>query len=67
MELQTRDDDGALLTERDAADLLKISTRTLQAWRCAGSGPSFIRVGRSIRYRRLDVLNWLQSRLVQTR
>lgn len=54
-----------LLTEHEAADLLKVSTRTLQAWRCNSSGPPFARVGRSIRYMRIGLLNWLSSRTVQ--
>jgi hypothetical protein len=63
---RTTDDSELLLTERDAADLLKVSTRTLQAWRCDRVGPPFIRVGRSIRYRRGELLVWLASRAVRT-
>ena len=59
------DDRDELLTEHEAADLLKVSTRTLQAWRCNSSGPPFARVGRSIRYMRTGLLNWLSSRTVQ--
>lgn len=54
-----------LLTEHEAADLLKVSTRTLQAWRCNSSGPPFARVGRSIRYMRTGLLHWLSGRTVQ--
>lgn len=50
-----------LLTEREAASLLKISSRTLQAWRPAGTGPAFVRVGRSIRYRRNALQEWLDQ------
>jgi hypothetical protein len=53
-----------ILTERGAADLLKISCRTLQAWRCAHVGPRFIRVGRSVRYRRNDLFNWIETNTV---
>jgi predicted DNA-binding transcriptional regulator AlpA len=48
-----------LLTERETANLLKISQRTLQAWRCKGYGPPFIRVGRSVRYCVTDVKSWM--------
>lgn len=51
-------DEDQLLTEVAAADLLKMSERTLQAWRSDGTGPSFVRAGRSIRYRRSDLRAW---------
>jgi hypothetical protein len=53
-----------ILTERDAAELLKVSCRTLQAWRCARVGPRFIRVGRSVRYRRSDLFDWIELNTV---
>ena len=57
-------DPDALLTEVDAADLLKLSIRTLQAWRSNCSGPAFIRAGRAIRYRRADLLTWIEATVV---
>jgi Helix-turn-helix domain len=53
-----------LLTELQAAKVLNLSTRTLQAWRNKGSGPSFVRAGRAIRYRPCDLLVWIQSNTV---
>jgi excisionase family DNA binding protein len=50
-----------LLTEREAANLLSISSRTLQAWRSNGGGPTFVRVGRVIRYRRSDLIAWIEK------
>lgn len=41
--------EDALLTEDEAADSLRISVRTLQAWRLKAAGPPFVRVGRTIR------------------
>ena len=38
-----------LLTQREAATLLKLSERTLERWRVAGDGPKQVRLGRSIR------------------
>jgi excisionase family DNA binding protein len=46
------------LTEKQAARLLSVSHRTLQAWRRIGVGPSFIKMGRSVRYRQQDLLAW---------
>lgn len=37
------------------------STSTLAQWRSSGVGPSYIKVGGSIRYRRSDLDAWLQS------
>ncbi|HEU4895999.1 MAG TPA: helix-turn-helix domain-containing protein [Actinomycetota bacterium] len=36
-----------------------MSLRTLERWRQQGTGPAFIQVGRSPRYRRADVDAWL--------
>ena len=54
-------DPDTLLTEAQAADFLSISMRTLQAWRVRGGGPVFIRAGRAIRYRRRDLIEWIDS------
>ena len=54
-------DDDRLLTEIQAADLLRLSSRTLQAWRTQRRGPSFVRAGRAIRYRRSDINTWLEQ------
>lgn len=57
-------DGDDLLNEVEASDILRVSTRTLQAWRCRGTGPSFVKVGRSIRYRRSDLTMWTQGNTV---
>jgi hypothetical protein len=44
-----------LLDETTLAGRLGVSRATLQAWRYAGRGPSYIKVGRFIRYRNVDV------------
>jgi hypothetical protein len=44
-----------LLTEQDAAALLKVTKKTLQAWRYRGAGPQFLKVGRCVRYRPEDL------------
>lgn len=58
-------DPDELLTEREAAELLKTSPRTLQAWRCDKVGPAFVKIGRSIRYRRHDLLTWIAANTVK--
>ncbi len=56
-------DPEQLLIEMEAAKLLKLTPRCLQAWRCKGGGPKFIRISRRcIRYRRVDLLQWIGER-----
>jgi len=52
-----------LMDEREAAGLLCYSVRALQNWRVRGGGPRFVKVsGRSVRYRRRDLLAWIEER-----
>jgi predicted DNA-binding transcriptional regulator AlpA len=60
-------DNDALLAEVYAADLLGLSSRTLQAWRTKGFGPAFVRAGRAIRYRRRDLIAWMDANTVVSR
>ncbi len=45
-------DPDRLLNEAQLAQLTNLSVRTLQAWRLRGEGPPFIKIGRSVRYKR---------------
>ena len=51
--------DDCLLTEVEAARVLSLSSRTLQAWRCRGFGPRFVRLGRAVRYTRQELKDWV--------
>jgi excisionase family DNA binding protein len=53
-----------LLTQREAATLLHLSERTLERFRVSGTGPKFVRLGRSIRYRLADVEAFIALRIV---
>jgi len=53
-----------LLTQREAASLLRLSERTLERLRVFGLGPKFARCSRSIRYRLADLDEWIASRVV---
>jgi excisionase family DNA binding protein len=48
-----------LLTQREAARLLRVSVRTLERHRAAGTGPAYVLIGRLVRYRQEDLNNWL--------
>ena len=52
-----------ILTTRELAAWLEVSTQFLEIGRCKGYGPPWIAYSRrSIRYRRRDVLLWLDER-----
>jgi hypothetical protein len=58
---------GALITPKEASRFLRNSVATLATWRSRGRiardgfpGPPFYRVGRSIRYRVGDLIEWAQ-------
>ena len=54
-----------LIGEEVAARFLKLTIRYLQAKRSKGGGPRFIRLSaRCIRYRRIDLREWAEDRLV---
>lgn len=48
-----------LSTEREEAARLRLSMRTLQAWRTKGGGPPFIKLGKAVRYNPAEVDAWL--------
>ena len=59
-------DPDALLGESETAKMLSVSTRTLQAWRLKGGGPMFVRCGRAVRYRRRDLISWIDANAVSS-
>jgi predicted DNA-binding transcriptional regulator AlpA len=61
------DDDDELLDTRQIADWLGVSTQWLEIGRVRGYGPTYIRVApRTVRYKRSDVLAWLETRKHQS-
>ena len=52
-----------LIDCQETAEILGISKSALEAWRTTGRYQlPFVKVGRNGRYRRSDVLQWLESR-----
>ena len=49
------------LTEKEAAERLRVSPKTLRNWRSRGERPDFIKIGRSIRYRPVDITKFEQA------
>jgi len=64
--LHTNQSLDGLLSEVEAGDLLGLSTRTLQSWRAQETGPAYVRAGRAIRYRRRDLLNWIEVNTIRS-
>ncbi|MAY73355.1 MAG: hypothetical protein CMJ31_01270 [Phycisphaerae bacterium] len=58
---QSIPDDRLLLTEREAAGALAISPRKLWELRMCGEVPH-VRFGRAVRYSRIDLERWIESR-----
>lgn len=55
----------SLIDEKEAARYLSHSVKTLRNWRVKGGGPRFVKVsGRSVRYRWIDLNDWIEQRLV---
>ena len=56
--------DNGLLGQRELAQFLAISERTLEGMRQRKLGPPFIKVGRTVRYDPAAVTRWLQERTI---
>lgn len=52
-----------LLTEKQAAEKMGLTERTLQNWRYTGKGPDYIKLShRAVRYRESDLAEWVEER-----
>jgi len=55
-------DSSKLLNQRQAAEILSLSERTLESMRLRRVGPRFLRLSsRCLRYRTSDLLRWLEE------
>lgn len=52
----------AVMNTESAAAYLDMRPGTLEIWRSTRRGPPYIKVGRSVRYRRSDLDAWLEQR-----
>lgn len=63
---KTHRDADTLLTPSELAEMLGVTERALGQMRFYGKGPRFVKIShKAIRYRRLDVEEWLESRVRQ--
>lgn len=54
------------LQTSEAAKYVGLAAVTLERLRLSGEGPFFAKLGKSVRYRRADLDNWVASRLVRS-
>jgi predicted DNA-binding transcriptional regulator AlpA len=52
------------LTEKQVAELTGIAVQTLRNQRCEGRGFPYVKIGKSIRYRKNDVVADMESRKI---
>jgi excisionase family DNA binding protein len=55
-----------LLTQAEAARVLRLSERTLERLRVSGGGPLFVKARRAVRYREADLEAWIDARVVSS-
>lgn len=56
-----------LLDDKAAAELLDVTAGTLSVWRSTGRyALPFLKIGRKVRYRRVDLLAWMDKRYRDT-
>tara|TARA_R110000787_G_scaffold49111_5_gene117927 strand:- start:42114 stop:42380 length:267 start_codon:yes stop_codon:yes gene_type:complete len=56
----------AFLTQKEAAELLRISQRTLERYRLDGIGPKFISARRRILYSLDELVDWTRANTFQS-
>jgi predicted DNA-binding transcriptional regulator AlpA len=63
---KTGTDFERLLTPKEATEFLRLSLSWLAKARMRGDGPPFVKLGRSVRYRQGDLVQWLKTRARQS-
>ena len=56
-----RDERRNIVPAKEAARFLSKNPNTLTKWRMSGTGPRFLKVGRSVCYRLSDISAWLED------
>jgi hypothetical protein len=53
-----------MVDENQAATLLGCTVSCLRAWRARQFGPTYLKIGRLVRYRNTDLIAWSRARSV---
>lgn len=55
-----------VLNTPEAARYVRLSKPTLERFRISGDGPTYVKLGGAVRYRKTDLDEWLESRLTRS-
>jgi excisionase family DNA binding protein len=55
-----------IMTTAEAARYVRLGRPTLERLRVSGKGPIYVKLGRSVRYRKADLDAWLESRATRS-
>ncbi len=50
-----------LMDQKELAQYLMVAEKTLEHYRWKGVGPRYIKIGKLVRYRECDVIEWLKA------
>lgn len=53
-----------IMSVEEVSSVLDVTAHTLYIWRADGRGPKFVKLGRTVFYRRQDVQDWIDSNVV---
>ncbi len=56
---------GKMLTGRELAERWRLSTKALDRWRNTGDGPPYLKLGRAVRYRMEDIIEFEQQAVIR--
>ena len=61
-----RDSSDFLLTQREYASIRRCSERTIERERASGTGCRYIKIGRGVRYKHSDALDFIERHARQS-
>jgi hypothetical protein len=50
-----------LMSQEEVAALFDVTVPVLANWRCAGKGPKFVKLGGRVKYRKSDVVEFIDA------
>ena len=53
-----------LLTPDELGSMLEVTVETLREWRRLKQGPDYVKTGKSVMYREVDVTSWLGRNVI---
>lgn len=53
-----------LFTQEELAQMLDVTAETLREWRRLKQGPDYVKAGKTVMYRTVDITAWLERNVV---